>query len=265
MSIIFFGKCSNDWMNALNESLIPEFSIYTKLNINEIKNVYDINELAKMDLSSAYVIPLMEKHMIQLYNKKIKAIMPIIDHVNIFSCKKMFSSYVKTYFLEQYTPKVYNSIDEVNDNGIYIIKPYELNNGSSMFIKKSLDETDFCNKIVQEYIENTVEYSSYTVTKNGKIIKCITYECAFDNVQHIKRYPENTNGMTKVELDEKYVKQLELFFLPLGYNGISNTDFIIHNGQVKVFEINPRLGGGLLRSNKCDVVEMLNEMINVNE
>lgn len=261
MIIIFFGLHSIDWMDVLNNTLITYFSHDT--NITEIKNMYNVNNLNTIDLTSVYIIPLMEKHMIELYNNNIKGLMPSLEQINIFSCKKKFSLYVENNNLQHYTPKVYNSIDEIITNGLYIIKPYNLNNGVNMYVKQKqeLEQKDFVNKIVQEYIENTIEYSSYIVSKNGKIIKCITYVCDFYDSQHIKRYPINTQNTSKIELDYKYVKELELFLLPCGYNSIANIDFIICNGHIKVFEINPRLGGSLIRINRYDLVEILYELI----
>lgn len=263
MIIIFFGLNNRDWMDVLNNKLLSDFSNETC--ITDIKNIYDVNKLLQLDLSSAYVIPLMEPHMIQLHNRNIKALMPSLDHIIMFSCKKRFASYVEEHNLQQYTPKVYPSIDETPTYGLYIIKPYNLNNGAKMRITTTVDERDFENKIVQEYIENIIEYSAYIVSKNGHIRKCITYMSVFDNAQHIKSYPKNVNKMNKIELDDKYVKQLELFFLCCGYSGISNVDFIIQDDQIKVFEINPRLGGGLIRADKSDVVEILLEMINIDD
>jgi len=263
MIIIFFGLHSKEWMNILNNKLIIHFSKYP--NITQIENVYDVNELTNIDLSSVYIIPLMETHMIELYKNNINALMPLLKHIEMFSCKKMFASYVKNNNLEEYTPKVYNSIDEIKNDKLYIIKPYNENNGRNMYIKKYVDKLDFDNKIVQEYIENNIEYTAYIVSKNGEIIKCITYAYHYNNTLHIKTFPKNTRKMTKIELDNKYIEQLELFFIKCQYTGISNTDFIIYDGQVKVFEINPRLGGGLVRFDKDDLVEILYEMIKLSK
>ena len=244
MIIIFFGLHSRSWMDVLNNKLITDFSKHT--NITEIKNIYTINNLHELGLSKVCIIPLMETHMLQLYNNKINALMPSLEHIKQFSCKKQFITYV--------TKK------------LYIVKPYNLNNGTDMYIKQSIDvnKNDFVNKIVQEYIENKIEYCAHVVSKNGQIMKCITYAYTFDDMQHIKSFPKNTKNMSKIELDNKYVKQLELFFLSCKYTGISNTDFIICDEQIKVFEINPRLGGSLVRFDKCDLVEILHKMIQIN-
>lgn len=264
MIIIFFGLHSKEWMNVLNNKLIPDFLKYP--TITDIKNVYNVNKLTNLDLSSgSIIIPLMETHMMELHKKNIKALMPSLKHLQMFSCKKKFATYVKNNNLEQYTPKVYTSIDEITTDKLYIIKPYNLNNGTNMCIKKSIEKKDFVNKIIQEYIENKIEYVANIVSKDGYIIKCITYAYNFDDEQHIKRHPINTQNMTKIELDNKYLLQLELFFLYCGYTGISNTDFIICDGQIKVFEINPRLGGGLVRFDRTDLIEILYEMIKLNE
>lgn len=266
MIIIFFGQHSNVWMNVLNNKLINDFSKHTTINIENIKNIYDIKQIIKiikMDLTTTIcIIPLMETHMIELHNNNINALMPSIDNITLFSCKKRFATYVNNNNLGQFTPKVYNSMDEINPNSLYIIKPYNLNNGSNMCIKQQLNKTDFVNKVVQEYIENKIEYNANIVSKNGEIIKCITYAYNFDDKCHIKKYPINTLNMSKFELDYKHIKQLELFLLPCKYTGISNVDFVICDEQIKVFEINPRLGGGLVRFDRHDLVDILSEMIN---
>ena len=269
MIIVFFGKHSNDWMDTLTSITPEDFNDFVSskhTNITEIKNIYTINNLHELGLSKVCIIPLMETHMLQLYNNKINALMPSLEHIKQFSCKKQFITYVNNNKLEMYTPKIYNSHDEITTKKLYIVKPYNLNNGTDMYIKQSIDvnKNDFVNKIVQEYIENKIEYCAHVVSKNGQIMKCITYAYTFDDMQHIKSFPKNTKNMSKIELDNKYVKQLELFFLSCKYTGISNTDFIICDEQIKVFEINPRLGGSLVRFDKCDLVEILHKMIQIN-
>lgn len=262
MDIVFFGQHSIDWMNVLNKRLIKHFKKYK--TIEKIKNVYSIKKLNNLNLSKIYIIPLLESHMIELHNNNIKAIMPSLEHIKMFSCKKMFNLYVKKNNLENYVPKTYDIDDIITTDKLYIIKPYNLNNGKNMFIKKQLEQTDFINNIIQEYIPNNVEYTAHIVSKNGQIIKCITYAYKFDSSQHIKVYPINTKNIIKFELDKKYISQLELFLTNCGYTGISNVDFIISDDQIKVFEINPRLGGSLVRSNSIDLVEILYEMIKLN-
>lgn len=258
MIIIFYGLHSSDWMNILNVKLLPYF---TNLGITNIINIHDINKLVKNDLSSAYIIPLMESHMIELYNHNIRALMPKLEDIKIFSCKKLFSIYVLNNNLEQYTPKIYNLNENIPDNMLYIIKPYNENNGCGIKIKNNICKNDFKNNIVQEYINNRLEYTSYIVSINGVIQKCITYTYDFDNEKHIKINPINTSKISKYDLKDNYIKILELFLLPCKYTGICNIDFIIHEEQVKVFEINPRLGGGLIRSNKQDLTNLLTELI----
>ena len=95
MIIIFYGSHSKDWMDVLNNKLITDFLNYTNINITEIKNVLDINTLtnilANIDLSSVFIIPLMENHMEELHKHNIKALMPSLEHIKMFSCKKISS------------------------------------------------------------------------------------------------------------------------------------------------------------------------------
>ena len=247
MSLIFYGKHSADWLDTLSVDLLPSLSPI-------ITNIYNHhNYCHKLQLQSQtklhYILPLLETHMIDLYARKIKAMMPELETIKTFMCKKKFHDYVINNNLLDYIPKTYTSIDDIPNAKRVITKPYNLNSGSGMHITTRIREKDFINRIVQEYLTGNKEYCAYIVAKNGKIQLCIVYEYTFEKNMHIKT-ANNNMTMEKIILDQKYINQLELFLLPCLYNGICNMDFKMDNNLLKVLEINPRLGGSLMKSDE---------------
>lgn len=106
----------------------------------------------------------MEKHMIELHShydiNQMKILMPSLDTIKTFMCKKKFSEYIDTNMLTRYTPSIYKNNDIYNCSHI-IIKPFNMNSGEGMMIIKvepHLSPIDYTNYIVQEYIENKTEY-----------------------------------------------------------------------------------------------------------
>lgn len=143
-----------------------------------------------------------------------------------------------------------------------IIKPYCENNGKNIKIKNVISFDEFNNNIVQEYIPNVEEFVSHIVVINGSIKICITYKYIFNDNTHIKSYPLNTNNVIKVNIDKIYIDIMEKFLSKCSYNGVCNIDFIIDSkGNIKIFEINPRFGGSLIRDNNEDLHNTLIELL----
>jgi carbamoylphosphate synthase large subunit len=259
MKIIFYGNHSDDWMSVLNDGLLE--LIPKEINVEEIINIYDITTLLTYDYKDYFIIPLMEINYCELYINNINTKLQSIESINIFSSKKLFQGYVFYCNLEQYSPKNYFSISKVPKDKYVIIKQNISNNGIGTEIKQNILESDFTeDSIVQEYIENNVEYTAHIVSKNGRIIKSIVYESQFEDNFHIKSFPYNTPDINKVTID---CSILELFLLPLEYTGICNIDFTIDNDNFKVFEINPRFGGSLMRHDKVDLIEILVSLLSL--
>ena len=281
MALIFYGKHSIQWMKVLNNTLMNKT---LKNYVNTINNIYSINCIKKYKstyIQNCYIIPLMEKHMIELYShydiNQMKILMPSLDIINTFMCKKKFSEYIENNMLSSYTPITYKNNKDICNH--IIIKPLNLNNGSGMMIiKHDINNIyDYTNYIVQEYIENNTEYCAYIVAKKGKIILCITYIYIHKEVYHIKTSTGFVNNILsqnniltqgviniepnepilyKINLERKYIDDLEKLLLPCQYDGICNIDFTIICNNIKVFEINPRLGGALMKF-KSDLIKVI--------
>jgi biotin carboxylase len=248
-TLIFFGKHTSDWTKILLSSeLLTQLSKYIT-NAQQIDNPNQIPPCK-------YIIPLMENHMIILHQSKIKAIMPKLSDITTFRNKFLFHKYASEFKLDNYVPRLYPSADVI-DRPV-IIKPVIGYASTNM----TLVEGDFSsipsekfntNKyIVEEFFPDKNEYVTHIVAINGKIIHHLTYCYTYSVLKNIKF--RDYFKVILFSLEPHYLAILELFLMPCSYSGVCNFNFRIINDEVKVFEINPRLGGSLIKE------ECLNEL-----
>lgn len=258
MNLIFFGHHDSEWNNALSDNLLP--SLMPK--ICSIKNIYDINKLVYED---TIIIPIMESHMLQLYKHKVKwnnCIMPSIENIITFSYKNNFYIYMVNNNFEQYLPKTYTTISNI-DKKCVVVKPFNLNAATGVYItqKKYITNKLFKDHIIQELIIGSEEFVSHIVSDQGKIIECMTYKYKFKSNVCIKR-PRSKYELEKVTLNEETIDIFEKILTPCRYTGILNINFKYYCGKIKIFEVNPRLGGSLMLSeNKFDLHQIINASI----
>lgn len=260
MILVIYGKHTRKWMDAISHNNL--ISLLTP-EVIRITNCNDINKL-KVLPPICKIIPLMETHAQELHDNNIKGVMPNINIINTFSNKIKFSQFISNNNLTKYAPITYQHINEIPKNKEVIVKPHKLHSGDGMYITKNIkNDIDMSNFVIQEYIDDPIEYCTYIVASKGKIKLAITYKYTYVTTKHIKQSVNNNNNIEKVTLDQQYVDQLELFLLSCKYNGVCNIDFKICDNIIKVLEINPRLGGSLmLSSNKQDLVDIIKCMIN---
>jgi carbamoylphosphate synthase large subunit len=257
MTLVFYGNHSSEWMNVLNNDL--SISLNPRINI-----IYNHRAFTSKLKTFKYVIPLMEKHMIELHNGGVKAMMPDIDTIRTFMCKRKFFDYVVKFNLLDNIPKTFKSPNDIRDNKMVIVKPYNFNSGVGMRITDTVFDFEFKYQIVQEYVHGNTEYCAYIVAKDGKIQLCFVYEFVSNNDVYIRKAVNENVISNKVSMDQKYIDTLELFLLPCKYNGICNIDFKIDSDVVKVMEINPRLGGSLMdKNNRQDLIDIVSAAIDV--
>jgi carbamoylphosphate synthase large subunit len=239
MTLAFYGKHSDNWMAAL---LHPSLVNALQPKIHTIQNVSSLRNVVSYD----YIMPLMEVHMLALHARGIRAMMPDVETVRMCMCKRKFSQYVLAHNLTQYAPKTLEA--DNGDGSLRIVKPYSQNSGSGMRITRDVRKEEYRTRVVQEYIPNREEYCAFIVANKGRIVHCTVIQSMFSESVHIKQAisAEDADKNRIVTLDRAHIDSLEMFLLPCSYTGVCNIDFLLHEDVVKVFEINPRLGGSLM-------------------
>lgn len=248
--IIFYGNQSSLWLKALNAS-----NLYQFFNI-PICHYTNITDLPKNN--DVIIIPLLEKHNIELHNYNIKSILNYHNTI-LFMNKKSFYDYAVENNLTQFVPITNTKIP----NGKYIVKPFSENSGRKMFITTNIDNVSLDTFLFQQYLCTQYEYTTHIVANKGIIITSITYR--FERNRQIRNNVTNNIIFTKIEIEEDHLNILQQFLIPCQYTGVCNIDYLIIDNKIIVFECNPRLGGSLMISlNRKDLVTILVSLITTN-
>ncbi len=176
-----------------------------------------------------------------------------IDSVQILNNKSKFGKYMLNKYA-QHIPKIYyyNFDNEiyVNNQPIsnkkLIVKPNEMFGGRDIILINHVKRIK--NSIVQEYIKHDKYFVGHFLVLNGVII----YSVYFSS-QH--RYPDgikrgqilNYEIKEKINLDDSIFSKI---FNDLNYSGFADSDFIVVDNTITIFEINPRPGGSLITNQK---------------
>ena len=216
--------------------------------------------------------------------------------IQTFMCKKKFYEYTIKNNLKIYIPTTYSCGGLCTDlnkgiplNKTIVIKPYGLCSGQNIIVTKFKSKFDIKkiskNRIIQKYIKGDEEYCSYVIADEGKVkhIRTYKYSNNSNNSNNSNTTTPNKKGnyikhavtdemiesstlvdLSSTENTKKYIDVFEKFLIPCKYSGICNIDFKIHHDNIKIFEINARLGGSLMfPKRRKDLIFILSKMIHV--
>lgn len=205
-----------------------------------------LTNLKKLSLvkSNIFYITLNMDKFISLIPKKFHSM------INNFNSKKLFTNLMINNNLAQYIPITIHS-----DPFFYpcIIKPvYGISSIDTVIFKNNAEydkslikyNSDF---IVQEYIESVTTCVAHVLCDNGVIIKSVIYHALTPEKFYIKK------GRI-MKYDKRNINDCEsVIFTKIlsinNYHGICDIDYVYDiNNNLKIFEINPRVGGSLF----CD-------------
>jgi len=201
------------------------------------------------------LIPLMEPH-IRSRPRGFRELAPAIDAVDLLADKRAFSDYVRARgpALQRLVPRTYDRPEDATFP--CLIKRTSLNGGNGIVLLRdrahlekilaapAWRDVDY---ILQEFIACPTDYVTHAVYRDGTMI----WHCSFahapagnDPIRRGGRYQDSP----LFHPPAKVLAQIERFMRPLGYNGPCCIDYKIKpDGDVCVLEINPRLGGSLMK------------------
>jgi len=176
-----------------------------------------------------------------------------LDMVHILDNKAKFGKYMLEHFPHSIPTVFYYEFNDqsyVNPsipNGIKMIqKPNVSCGGEGISIVYKLN-TALKNSIVSEYIDHKEYYAGHFLILNGVIYEKVYFCSSHPYSDGIKRGRIiNYDVKTTLPVDDTLFSSI---FKKLSYSGFADCDFTIQDGNIKVFEINPRPGGSLI-SNK---------------
>lgn len=218
--------------------------------------------MRKGDLPRRIILPLMETH-IEQSPKPSWCLLPSAHALATLRSKAAFADYVEQHGLAALTPRHYRR-DEVGAFPL-VLKRSDLNAGQSIVVVNSAAElavhltmSDWAGRpiVLQERVPGSTEYVTHCVCVNGRIIwhRSYAYLGRAETIRRGGGGPIAPHKATAADL-----MAFERFLLPLRYSGPANFDYKQRaDGSLAVFEINPRLGGSLMRpANVSDLAEAL--------
>jgi hypothetical protein len=99
---------------------------------------------------------------------------------------------------------------------------------------------------LQALVPGPTEYATYCVCKDGAILWHCTFVTEVAGPETIKS-EDTVLSRCKIETPAPIVRAIERVLAPLAYSGPCNLDYkLAPDGTIRIFEINPRLGGTLV-------------------
>lgn len=263
-------------MNILLYTHITYYHLMRNLSVPGI-NIFiiDKNDITKDSISNIIeknqinlIIPLhyqQMKHILELKEQIPENIQTICSNnysiIEIFMNKINFIEFMINNKLDTYIPKVYWT-NKKNYNDVispFIFKIAMAATGEGSFICHNCSYINAIQRIhkgkdyiIQEYISGNEEYAFHSYIDHGKIKWWRCYKLTNDSdffIQkgHMKSYEKVGNIDYSV---------FETIFSIVDYVGFACIDFKIKDNVIKIFEINPRFGGSLLR-NQDDMHDLI--------
>lgn len=267
--IVVFGSHSPDWMTAM----APSAPVWAGIpGIHEVLHVESGSEQIPPSTGwgqRTVVIPLMENH-IKHRPTQYSSLAPNLSALQVLSNKAVFAAYVRDMGLTNRCPTVFTSIEEASFP--CVIKRTDLNGGLGVEIAASLEharvlveQEPFAGMpyLIQSLVIHSGEYVAHCVCREGRILWHCVYAFEYEGSPVIRR-PSMTTQALPAKAPPSLVAVVESFLVPLSFSGPCNIDYAIgEDGNIVVFEINPRLGGSLmcavnltdLRDSLCCIIQ----------
>jgi hypothetical protein len=250
---VIYGLHSEDWMSALS----PESPVWRKISgVGSVLVVPD-SPAAEIpaptkELPQVVVIPLMETHT-RNRPKTLPSLAPDERSLNVFGDKAQFQAYVQDNALSDLCPEHFSSSAA---RFPCVLKRTDLNAGggiavvlSAEHLQSFLEQPPWLGHptVLQAMVEGDGEIVTHCVCKNGRILWHTSFGYTLPPGEIIRSW-NNVQSIEPVPTTSRTLRQLQRFLTPLGYSGPCNFDYkLTRDGTVMVMEINPRLGGSLMR------------------
>lgn len=259
VSIYIYGK-----FNDFNVALSVTSSVWTNYD-----NVKVEDRLTKGTL----IIPVDEVAIRELFilkNKGYRGLIPNEYYLETFSDKIKFSEYIKEINLINLCPLTYN-LKDVKFPCVF--KPNNLLAGcgikvirDNVSLKTEIKNNNLINQkfLLQSLILGKEEYVSHCICLNGELLWHCTYEYISNTRETIRNH---CTSAKKIILPDHILSELILFIKPydsnkIGYTGVCSFNYKIINSHIKLFEINPRFGGSIMKlENRDDLREAISCII----
>jgi hypothetical protein len=270
VSVVILGSHSADWMQALDPTapvwdLLPGVA---RVTMAQDDPAPCLRADAKAGLLPV-VIPLMEPH-IRSLPPGVPSLAPHHAALELLSDKLVFDLFARDFAPDDVAPH-YASAEEVRFP--CVVKPSGLNATEGVMVAHGAAELATMMqqpaegpgmpKSLQGYVPGRRDYATYAVCRSGRILWHLTYEFAMPEGAELRR-PDTCCAIRRRATPPPMLDFLRRLTAALRFDGPLNVDYRIAGGGIRVFEVNPRLGGSLMRpGHVADLAGALATIINV--
>jgi len=182
-----------------------------------------------------------------------RALEPTAHALATLENKARFANYMAANGFADYCPRTYAGRQEA----AYpcMLKRTDLSASLGVAIAKSPEHLDelletrtFAGHayILQALVPGKVEYATYCVCKDGRVLWNCSFATDIGAPVAIKR-EDNALARQAIATPDPVLRQIEAVLRPLAFSGPCNVDYKrTADGRLQIFEINPRLGGTLM-------------------
>jgi carbamoylphosphate synthase large subunit len=182
-----------------------------------------------------------------------RALEPTAHALATLENKARFATYMAANGFAGYCPRTYAGRHEA----VFpcMLKRTDLSASLGVAIVKSPEHLDELLRmrtfaghayILQAPVPGNVEYATYCVCKNGRVLWSCSFASDIGAPIAIKR-EDNALARQAIATPDPVLRQIEAVLQPLAFSGPCNIDYKrTPDGHLQIFEINPRLGGTLM-------------------
>jgi glutathione synthase/RimK-type ligase-like ATP-grasp enzyme len=264
MNILFYSPEFHDWNISIKKIRIPDVRIY-------VESFSDLNTLVRFvrDKNISIIIPTRFNQMKFIINNskplisKVKKIICPNDYdiVETLDNKIKFREFMIMNGFDDMIPITYQINKKVFHPIIFpcIFKLAKTYSGMGSHICETQDKLQTCQEshkeaeyFIQEFIHDSNEYGAHLYIDCGNIKWGVCYKTIHPSDLFIQK-----GKMLKYDKVNNFDFSIfEKIFIKLNYTGFVCIDFKIVDNNIKIFEINPRLGGTIV-NNKNDLTELI--------
>lgn len=254
--VVIYGRHPPTWIAALN----PEAPVWRGMagveSVALARTSFELLLAGHRGGGQSIVIPLRERNILRC-PRLYWGLLPSRRAVDILGDKQRFADYAVAQGLADHIPETYRGPAAATFP--CVVKRVDLDGGEGVAVAKSAAELRGLlaaapwrgHRVVLQALVHGDDHVTHCLCRKGRIIWHRTYRYVLRAGTELQK---SGTALAAIEVAEgpEALAMFERFLLPLGYDGPANIDTRRGaDGVVKVLEINPRLGGSLMRPEKA--------------
>jgi carbamoylphosphate synthase large subunit len=248
-----FDNClilTQDWFGFIKnyEFIKNNVNIYKYYDINAIIDYCKNNNIRVIIPITNPDISFVSKYKDVLNNNNICTLITDLTILDTLRNKSLCNKLLIENNFDVYLPKTLTTISVPcimkHNYGYAGVDSYMINNIED--VPKDVSSSDF---LIQELIYGNEEYATHILAKDGHIVKHVTNKHNHKKNIYIQGYtvvPSKTD--MNITIGDDIINIFEEIMKSINFSGVCCIDYKIVNGIPKIFEINPRFGGSLIRN-----------------